>query len=79
MDNILIWKKVAELKSGVKDLGYCGDDEKIKKLEKAYDEVKSDYIKSRPFYRENLSALSEGIHEYDKVNESIMRSSAFIR
>ncbi len=74
----LFEKKVAELKSGVKDLGYCGDDEKIKKLEKAYDEVKSDYIKSRPFYRENLSALSEGIHEYDKVNESIMRSEVLL-
>lgn len=46
----------------------------VDKVEESYKLLSKDYIISRDFYRSNLHALSEGINEYKKVNEEIIKS-----
>ncbi|ADL50743.1 hypothetical protein [Clostridium cellulovorans] len=59
------WKK-----DNSQNINYCND---IKNdgLYTKYEELKTNYIHSRKFYRENLSAITESRYEYDKINEKI--------
>lgn len=50
---------------------YCSKNCSMKCAIDEYDKLEEYYITSREFYRENLSALSEGVLEYKKVNASI--------